>query len=51
MYVYAEVQVRGQNMNTNKQVEIITQNLLHCMSGNLFNFVLKHLQGNTQTTH
>ena len=50
MYVYTEVQVQGQNLNTNKQIEIITNNELHCMSGNLFNCVLKHLQA-TQATH
>ena len=51
MYVYTEVQVQGQNLNTNKQIEVITINELHCMSGNLFHFVLKHLQGTTQTTY
>ena len=50
MYVYTEVQVQGQNLNTNKQIEVITNNELHCMSGNLFKFVLKHRQGDTQTT-
>ena len=44
MYVYTEGQVQGQNLNTNKQLEVITNNELHCMSGNLFNVVLKHLQ-------
>ena len=51
IYIYTEAQVRGLNLNTNKQVEVITNNELHCMSGNLFNIVLKHLQGDTQTTH
>ena len=41
MYVYTEVQVQGQNPNTNKQIEVITNDELHCMSGNLFNIVLK----------
>ena len=45
------VQVQGQHLNTNKQVEVITNNELHCMSGNLFYLVLKHLQGDSQTTH
>ena len=47
MYVYTEAQV--QNLNTNKQIEVITSSELHCMSSNLF--ILKHIQGNTQTTH
>ena len=53
MYVYTEVQVQGQNLNTNKQIEVITNNELRChyMLGNLFNFVLKHLRGDSQTTH
>ena len=33
------------------KIEVITKNELHCMSGNLFNVVLKHLQGDTQTTY
>ena len=45
-----EVQVQGQNLNTNKQIEVIANKELHCMSDNLFNFALKHLQGDTQTT-
>ena len=51
MQVYAEVLVQGINLNTNKQIEVLTNNKLHCMSGNLFNFILKHLQGDTQRTH
>ena len=51
MYVYTDVQVQSQNLNTNKQIEAIINNELHCMSCNLFNFVLKHLQGDTQKTH
>ena len=51
MYVYTEVQVQGQNLNTNKQIEVITNSELHCMSSNLLDFFLKHLQGDTQTTH
>ena len=51
MYVYTEVQVQGPKLNTNKQIEVITNNELHCMSGNLFNLALKHLQGDTHTTH
>ena len=52
MYVCKEVQVQGQNLNTNKQIVVITNNELHChcMSGNLLNFVLKHLQGDTDNT-
>ena len=51
MYAYTGAQVQGQNLNTNKQIDAITNNELHCMSSNLLNFVLKHLQGDTQTTH
>ena len=51
MYVYTEVQVQGQYLNTNKQIEVITNNEQQGMSGNLCIFVLKHLQGDTQTTH
>ena len=36
-------------MNTNKQIEVFTNNELHCMSGNLLNVVLKHLQGDRYT--
>ena len=51
VHVYTEVQVQGQNLNTNKQIEVISNNELHCMSSNLFHFVLKHLQEeDTQTT-
>ena len=51
IYIYTEVQVQRQNPNTNKKIEVITNNELYCISGNLFNFVLKHLQGDTQKTH
>ena len=51
MYVYTEVQVQGQILNTNKQIEVISNNELHCMSNNLFHFILKHLPGDIQTTH
>ena len=51
MYVCTEVQVQCQNQNTNKQIEVISNNDLHCMSNNLFHFVLKHLHGDTQPTH
>ena len=34
MYVYTDVQVQGQHLNTNKQIEAITNNELHCMSSN-----------------
>ena len=43
MYVYTDVQVQGQNLNTNKQTEAIANNELHCMSSNLFNFVLREM--------
>ena len=49
MYVYT-VQVQGQHLNTNNQIDVITNNKLHWMSGNLFKFVLKHVKGDTQTT-
>ena len=49
MYICTEVQIQCQNMNTNKQIEVITSSELHCISGNLFKFVLKHHQGDTQT--
>ena len=49
--IYTDVQVQGQNLNTNKQLEVIINNELHCMSGNQLNFTLKHLQGNTHTQH
>ena len=32
IYVYTDVQVQCQNLNTNKQIEAITNNELHCMS-------------------
>ena len=51
MYAYADVQVQGQNLNTNKQIEVMSNNELYCMSSNLYNLVLKHLQGDTQATH
>ena len=51
MYVYTEFKVQCQSLNTNKQIDVITNNELHCLSGNLFNVVLKHLQGHTQTTY
>ena len=50
MYIYTEVEVQGQNLNTNKQIEVITNSELHCMSGNLFNFVLKRQTNNTLNT-
>ena len=37
--------------NTNNQIEVISNNELHCMSSSPFHFVLKHLQADTQTTH
>jgi len=41
MYVYTEVQVQGQDLNTNKQIEVITNNELrcHCVSGNIIFFL------------
>ena len=45
MYVYTEVQDQGQNLNTNKQIEVTSNNELHCMLGSLFNYV------NTSLTH
>ena len=59
MYVYTDVQIQGeffelnlegQNLNINKLMEAISNNELHCMSSNLFNFVLKHPQGYTDNT-
>jgi len=48
MYLYTEVQ--GQDLNINKQRDVISNNELYHMSSNLFHFVLKHLHGETWIT-
>ena len=37
MYVYTEDQDQGQHLNTDKHIEVITNNELHCMLGNTLN--------------